>query len=299
MAAVITSQSLGLYHSSLTQTGQTFGGLGQLGNQGNHLYVNASTGNLIVQQQDELLKSLGIDQSLIRTYNSQGQFSDDNGDNWRLNVHQKVNVAALTGTVNTVGSSISKTQGDGSTHSYRYDAALGKYIATAGEGAHDTLSFNASTNEWTWTDGTNGITEVYDGTTGKLLSHRDSDGYTTTYRYTGDLLVSMTDGSGQTSYFDYSVNNLTQIRTESQGVEQTRVRYSYDSEDRLTQVTVDLSPEDNDISDGNTYITTYRYDGTSKRITRITSGDGTAVSFAYVLDNGQYKVATVTDGLLY
>ncbi len=34
------------------------------------------------------LTALGLDLALVRTYNSQGQLTDDNGDNWRLGVHE-------------------------------------------------------------------------------------------------------------------------------------------------------------------------------------------------------------------
>jgi len=60
-------------------------------------------------------------------------------------------------------------------------------------------------------------------------------------------------------------------------------------------VKVDLSPQDNAISDGNIYATTYAYDGASSRITSILRSDGTAVSFTYTLDSGVYRVATYTE----
>lgn len=76
MVAVVTGSLSGLSNSSL--------GLRQLGNsrQGtaaDKLYVNAASGNLVLQRQDELLKSTGPNASLLHTYDSQGRFGDDNG----------------------------------------------------------------------------------------------------------------------------------------------------------------------------------------------------------------------------
>ncbi len=54
------------------------------------MYVNSTTGNLVIQGEDERLRALGLDALVTRIYNSQGLLDDDNGDNWRLGVHQRV-----------------------------------------------------------------------------------------------------------------------------------------------------------------------------------------------------------------
>src|SRR4051812_33318173 len=126
MVAIISGNGLGVFNSSLNLLGKD-GPTGQatLGRLGERLYVNAGSGNLVIQQQDDYLANTGLDLALIRTYNSQGLFNDDNGDNWRLGVYRAV--SGLTGTVNTVGSTITKTNNDGSTAIYTYDTALGTY----------------------------------------------------------------------------------------------------------------------------------------------------------------------------
>ena len=111
MASIISGNELGLYNTSLNLLGLTNGNptTGRPG-QSDAIYINSTTGNLVVQQRDEYLASLGIDLGVVRTYNSLGLLNDDNGDNWRLGVHQSV--GALTGTVNSAGSTITKTFGD-------------------------------------------------------------------------------------------------------------------------------------------------------------------------------------------
>src|SRR6266511_3102537 len=107
MAAIVSGASLGLSNSSATVLGaQGRIGPAPQGGSGERVYVNAASGNLVLQRQDEVLLGTGADVSLLRTYNSQGLLNDDNGDNWRLGVYKRV--YNLTGTVNTAGSTVDR-----------------------------------------------------------------------------------------------------------------------------------------------------------------------------------------------
>ena len=66
MPSVISGAELGLVNSRL----QSNDAQNALGEAGAGIYVNASTGNLVIQQQDQVLIGQGIDSSHIRTYNS-------------------------------------------------------------------------------------------------------------------------------------------------------------------------------------------------------------------------------------
>jgi YD repeat-containing protein len=305
MVAVVSGSGLGLFGSSAS----ALGGAGTSGNsnvgRGNdRIYVNSATGNLIIQSRDEFLSSRGLDVSLVRTYNSQGLLDDDNGDNWRLDIHQRVH--GRTGTLNASGSTVRKVFGDGREVLYTYDVARGAYVSTDGDGAHDTLTNSAGT--WTWTDGSARNTETYDSN-GRLTQARDQDGNLTTYGYTGALLTSITDPSGQVTTLVYGGdNNLDSIRVVSNGGEQTLTRYFYDSANRLRQVVVDLTPADNtaplpdanadgliEPTAGQTYVTTYTYDGTSRRVASITQSDGSSVAFQYQQINNEFRLTRVTD----
>jgi hypothetical protein len=165
MVAVVSGSGLGLFGS----TGNN--GNPQIGRGNDRVFVNSTTGNLVIQSQDEALSALGLELALIRTYNSRGLMNDDNADNWRLSVQQKV--YGLTGTLNAATSTITKLFGDGREVVYLYDAAQGKYVSTEGEGAHDTLT-NAS-GTWTWQEGSGRNTETYNSS-GQMTAAKDADG---------------------------------------------------------------------------------------------------------------------------
>ncbi|MFM2450787.1 MAG: hypothetical protein RIS44_3237, partial [Pseudomonadota bacterium] len=293
MVAIVSGNSLGLVSTSLGVTGQS-GGVANTGRGGDLAFVNAATGNLVVQRQDELLMALGSDIGVLRTYNSQGLLDDDNGDNWRIGFYREIR--NLTGSVNTAGSTIVRVDADGAESLYRYDSGKAQYVNKDGVGSFDLLRYDAATSTWTWTDGDTQTTERYDWNLGrgKLLGQTDSNGQSLTFSYSANLLSQVVNASGEATYLDYSGNNLSQIRTvRADGTSSVRVRYGYDSSNRLTQVTVDLTPDDNSVVDGKVYTTLYSYDGTSRRIASITETDGTQVNFTYTLLDGKYRVTQV------
>ncbi|MGY1490816.1 hypothetical protein ACW4YW_15525, partial [Methylobacillus pratensis] len=299
MVSIVTGNGLGLTGSSANVLGSG----GQLhlniGGVGDAAYINAKTGNLILQRQDELLIGRGPDIGILRTYNSQGAFDFDNSDNWQLSLYRQL--SGLTGTLNAVGSTITRTGADGAQLIYTYHAASGQYRNTDGGGSYDTLTY--SNNTWTWQDGDNRVTETYEasGSTWRIKTIADPDGNALTYTYANGLITEVADANGETTRLVYVGTQLQRIEIVSgSNTLSTRTRYEYDSQGRLKTVITDLSPEDSNITDGNVYITSYTYDGTSNRIASITnggvagSGNGTTVSFTYHADG---KVKTVADGL--
>src|SRR3954469_20906041 len=96
MVAVVSGSGLGLFNNS------SAAGNSNVGRGRDQIFVNTTTGNLVVQGVDDTLTAMGLDFAAIRTYNSQGLTDEDNNDQWRLGVHQKV--VLTSGTVNQVGS---------------------------------------------------------------------------------------------------------------------------------------------------------------------------------------------------
>ncbi|ROH83782.1 RHS repeat protein, partial [Pseudomethylobacillus aquaticus] len=269
---------------------------------GDAAYVNAQTGNLVVQRQDEILMGRGPDVGVVRTYNSQGGFDFDNDDQWQLSLYRQL--SGLMGTVNTAGSTITRTGADGVQLVYTYDSTVGsstfgRYVNRDGSGSVDTLTYTSSNNRWAWVDGDSRITETYFSSgTGvwRIASTVNLDGNDLVYTYDVNGLMTeiRSDASEKTQLIYNTDKQLMQVNVvDTAGNTITRVRYSYDALNRLTAVSTDLTPADGSIADRQAYITQYTYDGTSKRIASIAHGDGTIVSFSY---DASGRVLRVTDG---
>ena len=299
MVAIFTGAGAGFQRSSAN----ILGGSGQLGSsllgRGNEsVSVNAATGNLLISQQDEFLVGLGPDVGISRTYNSLQDVADgDNGDHWQQSTTERL--FGLTGTLDTAGSTISRLSGDGSVIVYSWNASAGAYVTTDGAGAFDKLT--EAGGVWTWTDGSTQTTETYQddgsGTTWRITARTDTDGNALTYSYNGSKLDKVTTADGGWTQYIWSGNNITQVVTgytdlaTSTPKTLTRVRYAYDGSNRLVSVTTDLSPEDNSVADGATYVTSYNYDGASNRVASISQSDGSLLAIAY---DGSGRVQTLT-----
>ncbi|MFC5373275.1 LysM peptidoglycan-binding domain-containing protein [Brevundimonas faecalis] len=297
MAAVVIGSRLGLEQSSAWLLGSR-GQLGQAatGRAGENLYVNAATGNLVLSQQDEFLIGLGPDAAVSRVYNSQGALNDE----WRAGALRRVH--GLSGSLNAVGSTIRRTDWDGSEAIYAWEAGRSAYVSTDGSGVYDSLRLEGTT--WIWTDGDTRVVERYDQTNdGRLVSSTDIDGNVLTYTYNAQGAISrVTTADGGYTEFVYAGGNLARLVTTYRDTDNqlrtlTRVRYAYDAQNRLSSVTVDLTPGDNAIADGAVYVTTYQYDGSSRRVASVSQTDGSRVDIAYVQSGGVYRVAALTEAV--
>lgn len=313
MAAIITTNTLGLSNVSRGQIALQ-GGSPSAGRSGESVYVNAKTGNLVVQQQDELLASLGQDIAVLRTYNSLGQFDGDNNDNWRIGFYRRL--GSLVGDINASGSSIVRVREDGAEQTFTWNGSI--YVSTDGDGSHDTLSSYIITNasgqtatQWTYTDGDSRATETYDwfNGNGKLLSQADAAGNAISYSYNAaGLLTRATSANSSGTQFNYTdlvydaAANLQSVASNAWDAASnsnktiTRIGYGYEAwsgGSRLKTVTVDLTPDNS--TDSKTYVTTYAYVSSgSTRLSTLTQADGTSLSFSY---DGSNRLASVTDAL--
>ncbi|EJM49994.1 RHS repeat protein, partial [Pseudomonas sp. GM48] len=294
MVAIVAGNGLGLFNASLNSLGGSgVGGQGNLGQAGGQALVNVSNGNLVLRYTDEQLSGLGQDLLHTRTYNTQGGLSDGDVDGWRWDGERSL---LLTGTVNTPGSQVTRTTGDGHQTVYQWNGS--RYQSTEGDGAHDTVTWDADAGQMVWTDGSRRLVERYDNN-GKLLSVTDANGTQINYGYGANgRLNTVKDSSGQELVLNYNASgklNRVDTRSAAGGALTQQVYYGYDAQGRLINVSTDLSPVDNSIVDGNVYSTDYTYDAASFRIASVVQSDGTSASFTYQLLNGEYRIKTVTD----
>lgn len=296
MVAVVAGNGLGLFNTSLNSLGGSGvfgqGGLGQAGGQA---LVNAANGNLVLRFTDEQLSAIGQDLFHTRTYNAQGGLNDGDADGWRWEGERKV---VLSGTLNTTGSTVTRTTGDGHETIYTWNGSV--YKSTEGDGAHDSLTWDGTNSQWVWTEGSTRTVERYDGTSGRIVSMADRSGVLTVYSYdaNGRLSGVKDNQSGQEIVLVYNTDGRlahVDTRTAAGGSLTQQVYYSYDTLGRLVSVTTDLTPTGNSIADGKVYTTTYTYDGNSFRIASVSQSDGSSASFTYVLVGSEYRIQTVTD----
>ena len=296
MVAIFSGRDVGLAFGS----GRIIGSAGLLGSAalgraGEQVLVNAATGNLVIHQQDEFLVGRGPDLAIERIYNGLGAPSDDNGDKWRLNTDRYVEWEQ------GLANAVRRVAGDGSSVTYLWDAASAAYIAGDPMGGFDTLVLR--NGEWLWTDGETQVTERYGayGNRWRLVAQSDTDGNSLTFTYDGAQLVRVTTADGGWVQYGWDGVNLVELVTGFENEDQgptslTRVRYRYDTANRLSQVIVDLSPEDGSIEDGQVYITTYNYRYKSQLIDSITQPDGSRVEFDYDAMGRVTRVTQVISG---
>ncbi len=288
MVAVVSGNGLGLFDSSFDRLGVAMGGRDRLGAGAGAHFVNAATGNLVLQGHDESLLGRGMPLSLLRTYNSQGLQAG--ADGWMHGFEQTLVFEGASKSAPVVR----VFRGDGSNTAFQWDATRGLYVSTDGAGAHDTIE--ATNGGWVLVEGSTRGESRFDAE-GRLVSLRDGrTGTTAAMVYAkdgsgrlaevqidgGDALVFGYDGSGR----------LARISTREGGVLRSQVRYDYDALGRLTHVHADLTPDD--AGDARWSTTRYTYEGSSLRVLRMEQGDGTVASYTWHAD-GRVRSVTVGD----
>ncbi len=312
MVALVSGLGLGLNLTS-AQTLEKNGALGfalqsalqtAIQGQGREISaVNIANGNLVLQDSDGFIAGRGPDLHLLRTYNSQGQGSSQ--DHWQSFATQRID---LNGQLMQAGSTLVRTDADGSQAVYDFDSTQRRYLTTEGEGAFDTLTPDISGAMYVWTDGSSGQQEFYAVESGRLSSSSDTSGNTLRYSYDVDGRLDTIQSSNGDSVrlISNAAHQLVQIDTTSGNAAgglptQTRIYYAYDSLNRLTLVRSDLTPDQTGIADGKVYETRYTYDGSSARIASVVQSDGTSLGLTYVSDvttaGIQDQLSSITDAL--
>ena len=318
MVAVFTGNGLGLFDTSLTQLGRGFGGSAGLGQSREGQYVNAANGNLVLQGLDETLLVRGLSATFLRTYNSRGTVEGAGQDGWVTGFERRLTLAgALTDSTSTV------TLGTGDGQSVLFTRiATNTYRSTGGDGAHDLLTWDATSRTWTHREGSSLREQTFadhDSATlqGRLIAIREtkSDGTTPAqfdvdYDATGRVSeVSSVDGDA--IVFGYNASGqLISVSTRESGMLKSQVAYGYDAVGRLAWVQTDLTPADAAdntwdavtlaANDGKRFRTSFSYvtaTASDLRIASVASSDGARAAYTYEADGlGGYRVKTATRG---
>lgn len=309
MTAIISSNGLGLFSTSLNQLGGALGGHPGLGQSRAAQYVNIATGNLIMQGDDEQLLARGLMVSQSRTYNSRGALTSVSAagkDLWTFGF--ETTVVLSLGALNIAGSKVTRTLGDGTVLLFDYDAQAGVYRSTAGDGAHDRIAYDVSNGTWVWTEGSSLRQEIHDSNKGLLIRIRDlkTGAENTLERNPSGRLERVVTQNGDALLFGYdrSTSKLLSLSTLEDGRTYSQVRYGYDWSGRLARIDVDLTPgtwADNANDASLSFTTSYEYADDTPKIKRAGRGmsqsDGLEVSYEYYVNGpNRDKIRSVTVG---
>lgn len=293
MTSVVSGLGLGLFHSSLTQTGRTHGGPASIGQRSESTYVNIATGNLVLQGTDEQAQFRGNTINYTRTYNSQGI---DTGfpDSWIFGFEtQLLYVMGLGGPKGYQPSAVWRIGADGSEIRYNQSAA-GVFVSTAGDGAHDTVTRSADGYTMIWREGSSLRTETH--VDGRLVAMTDRNGAAWTLQrdaINGRITAITNDNGSEQIALQYNASGEVQrVETWRAGALAHGVEYLYDGLGRLSTVRTMLDPHVVK-SSHQWFDTTYGYQGNTQVITSVTQSDGVTQQFTY---DTQGRVHTVTSG---
>lgn len=224
MAIIVGGHETGLLDSSYALLNRNDRTANNDPGSGNQLFVNVSNGNLLLQERDVFLPSLGEDYGLTRTYNVRGRSSDAHQHEdarWTFSTTTRLTLR------NDGGDPYFEVEyGDGAIYQYLYNATTGLYESVDGAGAYETiedLGVNGNTEPAYILTRADQTRLAFDKQ-GHLLSSEDTNGVRTTYIYASDRLVQIQDDTGHTLDYVYQNGLLFQVVDETEGV---LVEYHY------------------------------------------------------------------------
>ena len=228
MVTVVSGQDPGILNSTVSIGDLNGASKAGVKDQGSAIYVNAANSNVIYSSEDSFFVRNGDDFSLVRTYNSQGEFADQSRlggkGRWRLS-------SAISLSQKSDGGEVyyEVVYGDGSVFDFRWNADSGQYESPDGQGAFEVLV------EQTGPDGSvtgfkvlrSDLRELSFNVSGQLTRSEDNNGNYVDYEYTGDLLATMTDRDGTVITFTYDINDL--LQTVTRGDSEVLASYTYEN----------------------------------------------------------------------
>lgn len=245
-----------------------------------------SSGDTYIQQTDVRIPGLSGGLTLVRTWNSlwlpqivaqAGLF----GNNWRSTYEERVFVGP--------DNYIKYSRSDGGLWSFAY--AGGTYAPVSPGNATATLALSNDFKYWTLTF-QNGEQRIFNYLGGYLIAIVDRNGNTTQVSYDAlNRLATVTDPAGRHLYFGYPNGSSYLVTSVSSDVGLS-LTYTYDSQNRLTQVTY---PDQTFVTfqyDSNSMITavldsagkvleSHTYDSKGRGLTSSRAGGAEAITVTY------------------
>src|SRR5215813_3923327 len=182
---------------------------------GEQSFINVANGNLVIQQRDAFMPSLGEDFGLVRTYNSRGLPSDAHQHEdarWTFSTFIRLNEKHDGGT-----KYFEVEYGDGSVFEYRLNPSTGLFESVDGAGAFETLrdldvnSPGTVAYQVTRADQTVLSFDKH----GRLMSSVDPNGVRMDFFYDSDRLVQVRDDTGHVINYQYQDGRLFRLTDET------------------------------------------------------------------------------------
>ena len=168
-------------------------------------------------------------------------------------------------TYNELNQVTSRTDREGNTTEFEYDAAGNKSKITYADGTYEQFEYD-NNRQVTWMRDRNGneSSYTYDDHT-HMTSSTDGRGNTTRYTYDDDgNMISVTNALNETISYTYDANGNCTAMTDALG---NTTRYAYDGQGRLVSAT-----------DANGGVTNYEYT-TAGKLVKITDADGNVQTY--------------------
>jgi len=231
--------------------------------------INLATGNMYFQHADYRAGGLSENLSVIRSYNSQSNFSGLFGMGWSTDYDISLTVES------DLRVSVMFNDG-GSVYYYRPSTGTSTFAAYAPPTDKSNVILNAGANTYTLVLKSNG--KYVFNTNGKLVSIIDPNGNTTSLAYDGsNRLVTVASPTGRTLNFAYNASG--KVAAISDGASGT------------------IDPSYNPAILGT--IATYDYDPASEYLSRATYSDGSQYRYTYTYNAGtsKYYITAIKDAL--
>ncbi|MHB1221666.1 MAG: RHS repeat domain-containing protein, partial [Gammaproteobacteria bacterium] len=236
-------------------------------------YVNASNGNLMIQDRPFHFKEIGAPFSIGYVYNS---LATNANEAWRLAAGREIKSVEKEKKLTVI-------EADGHEVIYTYHAAKQCYLSDLSNSLK-TISFDVATSTYIYAESSSNTKEVFNQA-GKLSKRIDAKGNTQTFHYNAAQRLTSVSTAPNAGYeLDYQNGIIVLYKRENE--KRTLLqRYLFDQQGRLARSETD---------DGRGV--DYHYDKISQQLNSITGFDKTTLTFSYETPDIHARVSGVKLG---